>query len=93
MRTSNIIIFLPSLSGGGAEKVIISLFENLNRVNYHVTLVVQNKIGPLKINIFPLVAGGKTIKLHTIRIVASIVNNIIRIFRNKGDMRIIGIEK
>ena len=48
MKPLNIIIVLPSLAGGGAEKVILSLIENLDYSNYKPILVIQNKIGPLK---------------------------------------------
>lgn len=51
MKPLNIMIILPSLAGGGAEKVILSLVDNLDRVNFKPTLIIQNKIGPLKLNL------------------------------------------
>jgi len=48
MKPLKILIILPSLAGGGAEKVILSLIENLDATNCKSTLVVQNKVGPLK---------------------------------------------
>ena len=51
MKPLNIMIILPSLAGGGAEKVILSFVDNLDRINFKPTLVIQNKIGPLKTNL------------------------------------------
>ena len=51
MKTKNIVFILPSLAGGGAEKVIISLIENIDNSYYKPTLIVQNKSGPLKTKI------------------------------------------
>ena len=51
MKPLTIIIILPSLAGGGAEKVILSLIENLDKTNFKPILIIQNKIGPLKPNI------------------------------------------
>jgi glycosyltransferase involved in cell wall biosynthesis len=48
MKSLKILIVLPSLAGGGAEKVILSLIENLDTAQCKPILVIQNKIGPLK---------------------------------------------
>jgi len=48
MKPVKILIILPSLAGGGAEKVILSLIENIDTANYKPILVIQNKVGPLK---------------------------------------------
>ena len=48
MKSLKILIVLPSLAGGGAEKVILSLIENLDAAQCTPILVIQNKIGPLK---------------------------------------------
>ncbi len=48
MKSLKILIVLPSLAGGGAEKVILSLIENLDTAQCRPILVIQNKIGPLK---------------------------------------------
>ena len=47
MKPLTIIIILPSLAGGGAEKVILSLIENLNSAYFKPILILQNRVGPL----------------------------------------------
>ena len=54
MKPLKILIILPSLAGGGAEKVILSLIENLDTSNYKPTLVIQNKHIDYYINKLPL---------------------------------------
>jgi len=51
MRSITIVLILPSLAGGGAEKVILSFIENIDRNKYNIILILQNKIGPLKANL------------------------------------------
>lgn len=51
MKKISILIILPSLAGGGAEKVTISFIENLNANFFDYKLLVINGVGPLKINI------------------------------------------
>jgi glycosyltransferase involved in cell wall biosynthesis len=51
MKKISLLIILPSLAGGGAEKVTISFIENLNPNFFDYKLIVINGIGPLKINI------------------------------------------
>jgi len=53
MKLINIMVIIPSLAGGGAEKVILNFFENINTKHFSATLVTQNKTGPLKHNIHP----------------------------------------
>ncbi len=51
MKKKKIVFILPSLAGGGAEKVILSLIENIDNSYYKPTLIIQNKSGPLKTKI------------------------------------------
>lgn len=45
---SKVCFFLPSLNGGGAERITINLFNELNRRGIFVDLVVLDDQGPLK---------------------------------------------
>ena len=42
------LIILPSLAGGGAEKVTLSLCSNLEYKNVDCKLILLNALGPLK---------------------------------------------
>jgi len=45
MEKIKLFIIIPALGGGGAEKVILTLCDNLNTEKFDLTLVVINKIG------------------------------------------------
>ena len=51
MKKISILIILPSLAGGGAEKVTLSLLENLDKNIFLCNLILLNANGPLKVNI------------------------------------------
>ena len=51
MKKTSILIILPSLAGGGAEKVTLSLLENLDKNIFVCNLILLNANGPLKVNI------------------------------------------
>jgi glycosyltransferase involved in cell wall biosynthesis len=51
MEKIPIVIILPSLAGGGAERVIINLVENLDRKYFNISLILINNVGPLIPNI------------------------------------------
>lgn len=51
MKKIPIVIILPSLAGGGAERVIINLVENLDRNYFNISLILINNVGPLSPNI------------------------------------------
>ena len=51
MKKISILIILPSLAGGGAEKVTLSLLENLDKNIFVCNLILLNAHGPLKANI------------------------------------------
>ncbi|BAZ12818.1 glycosyl transferase, group 1 family protein [Calothrix sp. NIES-4071] len=46
MTKEPIAFFLPNLSGGGAEKVVINLLKEMSQLNLNVDLVVSNTEGP-----------------------------------------------
>lgn len=47
MKKKKILFIIDSLGGGGAEKVLIDLLENIDRDKFDVNLVVLAKIGQL----------------------------------------------
>ena len=47
MKRLPISFILPSFSGGGAERVVISLVENINENIFDPYLIMQNTTGPL----------------------------------------------
>lgn len=47
-RRKNIVFILPSFAGGGAERVMITLLNHLDRTFYNPYLVVLDEDGPLK---------------------------------------------
>ncbi len=51
MKPFTIFIILPSFASGGAERVTISLIENMDKDTFDYFLVMQNTGGPLKCNI------------------------------------------
>ena len=51
MKKISILIILPSLAGGGAEKVTLSLLENLDKNIFVCNLILLNAHGPLKAKI------------------------------------------
>ena len=60
MKKIPIVIILPSLAGGGAEKVIINLVENLDRKYFYVNLILINSSGPLR----PMISNSEIINLN-----------------------------
>jgi len=51
MQKINILIVMPSLAGGGAEKVTLSFIENLDNKTFDCSLILLNSFGPLVPNI------------------------------------------
>jgi glycosyltransferase involved in cell wall biosynthesis len=47
MKKINILVVLPSLAGGGAEKVVLSYLENLDKNFFDYSLILFNAQGPL----------------------------------------------
>ena len=50
---SEIIIFVPSAEGGGAERVMITLANCFTKRGYHVTIIFAKAVGPQLKNICP----------------------------------------
>ncbi len=51
--TQRIVFVLPSFQGGGAERVLLTLMNGLDRTRFHATLVVLNAQGPLRSEVSP----------------------------------------
>ena len=50
MKKKKFVLILPSLAGGGAEKVTLNLLENIDKKYFDCTLILINDVGPLKVN-------------------------------------------
>lgn len=50
MKKKKLVLILPSLAGGGAEKVTLNLLENIDKKYFDCTLFLINDVGPLKVN-------------------------------------------
>lgn len=48
MKCIRIVFILPSLVGGGAEKVLLNLLDNIDRLSFEPYLILLNDSGPLK---------------------------------------------
>jgi len=79
MKPFTIFILLPSFASGGAERVTISLIENMDKATYDYFLVMQNTGGPLKCNILK----EKIINLNASKFRYALFNLIKIIFKKK----------
>ncbi len=79
MKRLTIFILLPSFASGGAERVTISLIENLDKSNFNYFLVMQNTYGPLKCNI----AKKKIINLNALKFRYALINLVKVIYKKK----------
>jgi len=82
MHLLKVIIILPSFAGGGAERVVLSLLDNIDRNKFKVILIVQNKIGPLITNI----PKENIINLNTVHFRFAFIKLIKVIKKNKPDI-------
>jgi len=64
-RKIRIGVLLPSLRGGGAERVIVNIVNHINKSKFDVYLIVFNKVGPYINEVNPKV---KVIDLESERI-------------------------
>ena len=79
MKPFTIFILLPSFANGGAEKVTLSLVENLDSSIINYFLVMQNTNGPLKSSL----SDEKIINLNSSKFRYSLFNLIRKIFKKK----------
>ncbi len=82
MKPLKIIFILPSFAGGGAEKVTISLYNNLYKLGHNTRLIIQNNSGPLSDEII----NKKFIDLKSDKFRYSIIKLIKNINRFKPDI-------
>ena len=47
MKKTKILFFLPTLNGGGAERVTVNIINQLEKNKYEILLICLNKNGPL----------------------------------------------
>jgi len=79
MNRTKVIIILPSLAGGGAEKVLISFVENLNIKTFNPILILLNNYGPLN----PKIPDSNIINLSNLRLRYS----LIKLFRELKNLK------
>ena len=79
MKPFTIFVLLPSFATGGAEKVTLSLVQNLNHNIFNCYLVIQNSDGPLK-NKF---RSKNIINLNSSRFRYSLFGLIKKIYKKK----------
>jgi len=82
MNRKSILIILPSLASGGAEKVILSLVENFDKNLYNIKLLILCNDGPLK----PKINLDNIINLNTRRFRFAFVKIIKEIKFHKPDL-------
>ena len=64
MKKISIVIILPSLAAGGAEKVTLNFLENLDNKIYDIYLIFLNTNGPLKLRTKKNVFDLKSVRLR-----------------------------
>jgi glycosyltransferase involved in cell wall biosynthesis len=69
-KTGPIAFFLPTLAGGGAERVILNLADGISERGLPVDLVVASAEGPLLAQVAPAV---RLLDLHAPRVIRSVV--------------------
>ena len=79
MKKLTIFIVLPSFASGGAERVTISLIENMDKNYFNYFLVMQNTNGPLKCNI----SNKKIINLNAFKFRYALINLVKVIYKKK----------
>lgn len=67
MKKKKVLFFIESLSGGGAEKVLITVLQHLNYLNFEIGLLTVNDIGvhldkidKNKLNYYTICGKGKS---------------------------------
>ena len=70
LQEQKIAIYLPSLCGGGAERVMVTLANGIADRGYHVDLVLANAEGPYLKDVMPVV---RIINLGASRVLFSLL--------------------
>lgn len=87
MRT--ISIFIPDLRGGGAEKSMLRLAEQLSQRNYHLNLLVKTAAGVLKDQLPPSI---RLLPFNVSRMSATLIGLARHLRREKPDVLISALE-
>lgn len=82
-----LILFIPNLSGGGAERVFVNLAEIFTERGIDVELVVGNAVGELA----PFVKNIKVIDLQSSSVIRSIIPLIRHIQKSKPNIILSGM--
>lgn len=72
----NILFFIESLSGGGAEKVLVTLLKHIDYTKYNVTLMTVSDVGVLKNQIDFSKINYKTLISDSKNLFSDIINRI-----------------
>lgn len=75
-----IAIYLPSLNGGGAERVLLNIANKLGEKGYNVSLVLAKAEGPFLNQVSPRVS---IVDLHSTRVLYSIIPLIRYLKKNR----------
>lgn len=78
-----ILFILPNLSGGGAERVILTLCQNLNLEKYDITLCLLQKKGRY-LDLIP--KNIRVLDLNIKRVRYSVLPIVFAIYKNKPDI-------
>ncbi len=81
-KRTKIAVYLPSLSGGGAERVMLTLANGFSSDDIQVDLVLANATGPYLRDIAPDV---RLIDLHAARVLKSLLGLIRYLRRERPD--------
>jgi len=80
----NLLFLIPSLQGGGAERVIVSLLRHLDRKKYHLAIAVVDMRGSIFATDLP--NDVEIINLYSSRVRYAITKIIRLIWRRKPDV-------
>ena len=80
MKKKKILGILPSYSGGGAEKIMLTYFQNIEKRPFFYKLIVLNNRGPLKKKL------ANVEELSYKRFIYSIPHMLFHIKKNKYDI-------
>lgn len=72
----NILFFIESLSGGGAEKVLVTLLKHIDYSKYNVTLMTVSDVGVLKNQIDFSKINYRTLISDSKNLFSGIINSI-----------------
>ena len=78
MKRKNLLILIESLSGGGAEKVLSTLLQNLELNQFEVTLCCFSDVGKYKEVVLPYVYYTSILQYNTKSDVCTVFSRILQ---------------